>query len=441
GRTGTTTTTSGSSRDQAPHVSSAASSLSRERSSLAAATATAGDLVPTSPEEEEDDDDAADDETAVPPPPPAAKITARGGEGDVSPGGGGGGGGELSQEGGQGSVSQEGAAAAAAATSGGNNSGGGGGGSSNNGDDDDDDNNNNSALQKDFRPNENDGAAAGVLLDTDAAAGADSPVVGAGGGAGPPLREINAAAALAARAKAKAAEAWGRLEVGVERAIHVRREVKAVFSSELERCLLKATRPENIAVDEECMLALLTQANRLAAVKACCDCDPHEVVCSKLRKKIMEQDWRTVVKALYVVHRLQRDSPAKEAARFSAFIKDQWAEGAGELGKHMRTDGGMYAPWLKVYCGYLATRGLRLEAATNAFRSWETLTSTRQLRNVSPSSPTNFGVCVPGLELRGPAPAPPPSLCVWSFPAMRNSAKAVVIVVRFYAIFGLLVVV
>ncbi|CBN76184.1 hypothetical protein Esi_0372_0028 [Ectocarpus siliculosus] len=46
------------------------------------------------------------------------------------------------------------------------------------------------------------------------------------------------------------------------------------------------------------MLTLLTQANRLAAVKACCDCDPHEVVCSKLQKKIMEQDWRTVVKAL-----------------------------------------------------------------------------------------------------------------------------------------------
>lgn len=37
----------------------------------------------------------------------------------------------------------------------------------------------------------------------------------------------------------------------------------------------------------------------------------------------------------------------------------------------------------QVYCGYLATRGRRLETAMNAFRSWETLTSTRQLRNVS----------------------------------------------------------
>ncbi|CAN0350228.1 unnamed protein product, partial [Hapterophycus canaliculatus] len=84
------------------------------------------------------------------------------------------------------------------------------------------------------------------------------------------------------------------------------------------------------------------------AVKACFDCDPHEVVCSKVLKKVMEQDWRTVVKALCVIHRLQRDSPPKEAARFSVFFKEQWGEGAGELGKHIRKDGGVYAPWLKV---------------------------------------------------------------------------------------------
>lgn len=56
-----------------------------------------------------------------------------------------------------------------------------------------------------------------------------------------------------------------------------------------------------------------------------------------------------VSRARYVVHRLQRDSPPKEANRFSAFIRDQWADGAGGLGKHMRVDGGMYAPWLKVW--------------------------------------------------------------------------------------------
>lgn len=34
--------------------------------------------------------------------------------------------------------------------------------------------------------------------------------------------------------------------------------------------------------------------------------------------------------------------------RFSAFIKEKWADGAGELGKHIRTSGGKHAPWLKV---------------------------------------------------------------------------------------------
>lgn len=49
----------------------------------------------------------------------------------------------------------------------------------------------------------------------------------------------NRPVSLAERAKEKVAKTWSSVEVGVERAIHVRREVKAVFSSELERCLLK----------------------------------------------------------------------------------------------------------------------------------------------------------------------------------------------------------
>lgn len=35
--------------------------------------------------------------------------------------------------------------------------------------------------------------------------------------------------------------------------------------------------------------------------------------------------------------------------RFSAFFKEKWGEGIGELAKHMRADGGMHAPWLKVW--------------------------------------------------------------------------------------------
>lgn len=44
---------------------------------------------------------------------------------------------------------------------------------------------------------------------------------------------------LMTRTKVKAGEAWGNVKMGMERARHVRREVKTVFSSELEGCLLK----------------------------------------------------------------------------------------------------------------------------------------------------------------------------------------------------------
>lgn len=44
---------------------------------------------------------------------------------------------------------------------------------------------------------------------------------------------------------------------------------------------------------------VLFAANAFAqAVEAYHDCDPHEVLCSKLFKKMMEGDWRTVAKAL-----------------------------------------------------------------------------------------------------------------------------------------------
>lgn len=41
-----------------------------------------------------------------------------------------------------------------------------------------------------------------------------------------------------------------------------------------------------------------TELNCSQALEASYDCDPHEVVCSKLLKKLMEPDWRTVAKAL-----------------------------------------------------------------------------------------------------------------------------------------------
>lgn len=46
----------------------------------------------------------------------------------------------------------------------------------------------------------------------------------------------------------------------------------------------------------------------------------------------------------------------KLSARFAAFFKEKWADGAGELGRHVRREGGENAPWLKVKAAlYLCT--------------------------------------------------------------------------------------
>ena len=96
------------------------------------------------------------------------------------------------------------------------------------------------------RPSDNQhvgGAAAAGAVDA-----ASSHANGSPGADGSAAQEGSAAGliplarrpgSLAERAKEKIGKTWTTVEVGIERVIHVRREVKAVFSSELERCLLK----------------------------------------------------------------------------------------------------------------------------------------------------------------------------------------------------------
>ncbi|CAN0225115.1 unnamed protein product [Discosporangium mesarthrocarpum] len=91
---------------------------------------------------------------------------------------------------------------------------------------------------------------------------------------------------------------WSKVVVGLERLWHIRREIKTAFSSSLEAYILKATRPEDTPVEEAYITELLDKAGHLGSLKVSYDCDPHEVICSKLFKKAMEDDWRTVAKAL-----------------------------------------------------------------------------------------------------------------------------------------------
>ena len=84
------------------------------------------------------------------------------------------------------------------------------------------------------------------------------------------------------------------------------REVKGMMSSELEQVLLKATRPSDGPVKAK-------HAERLVGVtyQISGEYDLYDPILRKLWSKMCEADWRTNIKALYVLHRFAADgSPA-----------------------------------------------------------------------------------------------------------------------------------
>lgn len=197
------------SNERQPHISGAASSLSREKSTLAAVTG-ANTAVSTPPSVHDEDSSAKAEKASAPepdlppPPPPTIATTApeAGGE-------------EANSR----SIAD----------------------SKDDGDDHHLETNgssnsvDNSNSGSDGGSDDNDACSGGT-------AGADNAAGDEGKDEAPPRRGAGSrsrSASIVARARDRAAKAWSSLEVGVERAIHVRREVKAVFSSELERCLLK----------------------------------------------------------------------------------------------------------------------------------------------------------------------------------------------------------
>lgn len=208
--------------ERQPHVYSAASPLSREESTLAVAPGINAAVTPSLP------DDDGMTETAPAPHSPPTTVTgttttpegAEGGSRPVTDIGSGDGGSinQLDANSGSSSSSSNGNdnSISSISSSSSNPS-----DNSSNGDGDDD------AVFAGVADTAADGAADGGAADDEVPRNTEPT----------PLPLLPAS--LAARAMDKAAKAWTSLEVGMERAIHVRREVKAVFSSELERCLLK----------------------------------------------------------------------------------------------------------------------------------------------------------------------------------------------------------
>lgn len=86
------------------------------------------------------------------------------------------------------------------------------------------------------------------------------------------------------------------------------REVKGLTSSELEQVMLKATRPDDTAVKGK-------HAERLVGVtyQISARYDIYDAVLRKLWGKMAEKDWRTTIKALYILHRFSADGAPEHA--------------------------------------------------------------------------------------------------------------------------------
>eukprot|EP00526_Cylindrotheca_closterium_P005414 CAMPEP_0113640786 /NCGR_PEP_ID=MMETSP0017_2-20120614/21408_1 /TAXON_ID=2856 /ORGANISM="Cylindrotheca closterium" /LENGTH=576 /DNA_ID=CAMNT_0000552089 /DNA_START=29 /DNA_END=1759 /DNA_ORIENTATION=+ /assembly_acc=CAM_ASM_000147 len=95
------------------------------------------------------------------------------------------------------------------------------------------------------------------------------------------------------------------------------REVKGLTSSELEQVMLKATRPDDTAVKGK-------HAERLVGVtyQISARYDIYDAVLRKLWSKMAEKDWRTTIKALYILHRFSADGAPEHAPSLKARLRE-----------------------------------------------------------------------------------------------------------------------
>lgn len=87
------------------------------------------------------------------------------------------------------------------------------------------------------------------------------------------------------------------------------REVKGLTSSELEQVMLKATRPDDNAVKGKHVERLVGVSYQISPRY-----DLYDAVLRKLWSKMAEKDWRTTIKALYILHRFSADGAPGHAS-------------------------------------------------------------------------------------------------------------------------------
>lgn len=98
---------------------------------------------------------------------------------------------------------------------------------------------------------------------------------------------------------------------------NIYREVKGLTSSELEQVMLKATKPDDTAVKGKHVERLVGVTYQISSRY-----DIYDAVLRKLWGKMAEKDWRTTVKALYILHRFAADGSPEHAAALKARLRE-----------------------------------------------------------------------------------------------------------------------
>jgi len=95
------------------------------------------------------------------------------------------------------------------------------------------------------------------------------------------------------------------------------RDIKGLTSSELEQVMLKATRPDDTPVKGKHVERLVGVTYQVSPRY-----DIYDAVLRKLWAKMAEKDWRTKIKALYVLHRYSADGAPEHHDRLKTCLRE-----------------------------------------------------------------------------------------------------------------------
>jgi len=102
----------------------------------------------------------------------------------------------------------------------------------------------------------------------------------------------------------------------------MKRDLKEYFAGDVEAAMLKVTRPDDYCPDPLTVNSIIGQTRFFVQdedVTSNSNC--YRAMLRKIWQKLAEDDWRTVTKALYLLHKLLRDVGAEDARCFKILLE------------------------------------------------------------------------------------------------------------------------